>query len=106
MIVSDEKKEIIKLRISESIDKLPEHLKVWAKDHLIEPVYVGVSANTDGEYNEAVIQITGEVGKNDSSYHVYYDEKENIFGLICILENDFWWKMGLYGEFDTTVWSM
>jgi hypothetical protein len=106
MNVSEDKKKIISARINESIEKLPDHLKAWAKDHLIEPVYIHVSEKTDGEYNEFVIQVTGDVGINDSSYHIFYDENKNLFGLICILENDFFWKMGLCGEFDETVWGM
>lgn len=106
MIVSDETKEIIRSRIIDSIENLPEYIRNWLEDHLIEPVYVHVSENTEGDYNEFVIQVTGDVGKDDSSCHVYFNEEENKFGLILILENDFRWKMGLYGEFDITVWSM
>ncbi len=106
MIVSDKTKEIIRSRISESIENLPDHIRNWLDDHLIDPAYVHVSENTEGENNEFVIQVTGDVGKEDSSCHVYFDEEENKFGLILILENDFWWKMGLFGEFDITVWSM
>lgn len=106
MIVSDKTKQKIRFRISDSIENLPDHIRNWVEDHLIDPVYVNVSENTEGEYNDFVIQVTGDVGKDDSSYHVYYDEEENRFGLIAVLENDFRWKMGLYGEFDITVWSM
>jgi len=96
----------IKYRINETINCLSDNLKQWANNHLIKPIYVDVSKNTEGEYNDKVIQVTGNIGNNDSSYHVYYDIKEDKFGLICVLENGFMWNMGIYGEFSETVISM
>lgn len=103
MEISENLKQFIKIRINETISNLPRHQKEWVTKHLVDPKLIKVSPNTEGEYTEEVIQITGDGDILETPYYVYYDETINAFGLICILENNFKWKMGIYGEFSETI---
>lgn len=56
--------------------------------------------------NESIKLLDSNIQKYANEFLVSPKEIENEFGLICVLENNNWWAMGLYGEFNVALYSM
>jgi len=96
----------IETLIEEELPKLPPHLRIWAKQHLVEPRRVLLSRNEDGTGEIALWLVTDHIGKNDSTMRVVFDEIKDSFGLEMAMTDEIHWFMGFYGDFAKAVQGM
>ena len=83
-----------------------QHLRDWVDQHLIIPRQESFSQNENGTGEITLWLITDNIGKNDSSYRIVFDEFKGRFGLVVKLQNEVEWLMGFYGGFAETVEAM
>ena len=98
--------KFIQTSIKNEIDGLSENLQDWVNIHLIEPRLIDLIIDLDTNRKGQFWLITDNIGVNDSSYRVVFDEKTNEFGLECTLDDKREWFMGIYGNFSDTIKSM
>ena len=67
---------------------------------------IKLAVNSDGRGVSYYWLVTDNIGVNDSSYRVVYDEEQNMFGLECMLANGIEWYMGAYGTFREAIENM
>lgn len=89
--------------VAKELPSLAPHFREWIKHHLIVPRKVRLAIASDGKERNEYWLVTDNVGIDDTSYRVVYDDVEKSFGLVCTLESGIEWCMGLYGEFSETV---
>ena len=94
---------LLNIRINKSIKLLDTNIQKYANEFLVSSNEIEVLVDFD-EVKTIKVFLVHDDPLN--SYKVYYVEIENEFGLICVLENNNWWAMGLYGEFNVALYSM
>ena len=92
--------------VAEGLPLLAPHLRAWAETHLIEPRVVTLFTGLDSSATEDFWLVTGDIGKDDSSYRVIYTEDLESFGLSVILQNGRHCCLGFYGQFAEAIVAM
>lgn len=92
--------------VTKELALLSPSLREWVERHLVTPRKVILATDPDGNEKKEFCLVTDNIGYEDSSYRVAYDDVKEFFGLECTLDSGVEWFMGLFGDFPETIEHM
>jgi hypothetical protein len=71
---------LIRQRVAQALPRMPEHLALWAKAHLVSPRPVELFTSVDGADVTPCWLVTDHTGQSYSGCRVVFDEETGLFG--------------------------